>query len=207
MTSPASLPNEAKLAGEGPPESPHKRLAVFLAARTTDRLFVHPIRHPSDPTGFCFCEHSLIKALPLYFRAVLLGLVTHCPFNGPKAWLLRRMGARIGSNVCISPGVWIDPTFPRLITIEDNVFIGTGVKITTHEYRMNEFRAGQVTLREGALIGGFAIIGCGIEIGRYATVAAGAVVGRDVPPGATVVGNPARIIPVTKTEQPVGSKP
>lgn len=100
----------------------------------------------------------------------------------------------MGANVTISPGVWIDPTFPQLLTFEDNVFIGTGVKIFTHEYRMNEFRAGRVILREGALIGGFALIGSGVEIGKRATVAAGAVVGRDVPPGATAIGNPVRII-------------
>ncbi len=172
----------------------HRRLADFLAGSTTDRVFSHPLGHPSDPSGFCYCEHSFIKALSLFARAVLLGLATHWPYDLPKAWLLRRLGARVGANVTISPGVWIDPTFPQLLTFEDNVFIGTGVKIFTHEYRMNEFRAGRVILREGALIGGFALIGSGVEIGKRATVAAGAVVGRDVPPGATAIGNPVRII-------------
>lgn len=182
----------------------YKRLAEFLEERTPDRLFSHPIRHPSDPTGFCYCEHSLIKALPFFVRAVPLGIVAHCPFNWPKTWLLRRFGANVGSNVCISPGAWIDPTFPQLLTFEDNVFIGTGARITTHEYRMNEFRAGRVILREGALIGGFSIIGCGVEIGKRATVAAGSLVGRNVPPYATVIGNPARII--RKPDQEVDTR-
>ncbi len=192
-------------AGRADSVAAHRRLADFLAGRTPDRLFVHPIRHPSDPTGFCYCEHSLIKALPFLVRAVLLGIVARCPFTWPKTWLLRRFGAKVGSNVCISPGVWIDPTFPQLLTFEDNVFIGTGARITTHEYRMSEFRAGRVTLREGALIGGFAIIGCGVEIGRRATVAPGSLVGRDVPPFATAVGNPVRILRKPDQELAAGS--
>lgn len=180
--------------GRDDPAAAHMRLAAFLAGMTEERVFSHPIKHPSDPTGFCYCEHSLIKALPLMIRALLLGIVTHCPFSWPRIRLLRLFGAHVGANVTISPGVWIDPTFPQLLRFEDNVFIGTGARITTHEYRMSEFRAGRVILREGALIGGFAIIGCGVEIGRRATVAPGSLIGRDVPPYATAVGNPARII-------------
>lgn len=191
--------------GQDDPAAAYKRLAAFLAGTTEDRVFSHPIKHPSDPTGFCYCEHSLIKALPFFARAVLLGIVAHCPFNWPRIWLLRRFGAHVGSNVCISPGAWIDPTFPQLLRFEDNVFIGTGARITTHEYRMNEFRAGRVTLCEGALIGGFAIIGCGVEIGRRATVAPGSLIGRDIPPYATAIGNPARIVRKPDQELAAGS--
>ena len=84
--------------------------------------------------------------------------------------------------------------FADLLTIEDGVFIGAFARITLHEYRVDEFRAGRVLIRKGAFIGGSALIGCGIEIGEGATVAAGAGVGRDVPPGATAIGNPARIV-------------
>ena len=199
--------DEACMAGAGPDDlaAAHKRLAEFLAGKTPDRVFSHPIKHPSDPTGFCYCEHSLIKALPFLARAVLLSIAACCPYTWPRTWLLRRFGAHVGSNVCISPGVWIDPTFPQLLRIEDNVFIGTGARIATHEYRMSEFRAGRVTLRKGALIGGFAIIGCGVEIGKRATVAPGALVGRDVPPQATAIGNPARIIRKADQELAAGS--
>lgn len=187
------------------PAAAYKRLAEFLAGRVPDRVFACPIRHPSDPTGFCYCEHSFIKAALFLVRAMLFGIMTHCPSNGARAWFLRRFGAKVGSNVTISPGVWIDPTFPQLLTFEDNVFIGAGAKITTHEYRMTEFRAGRVILREGALIGGFAIIGCGVEIGWRATVGAGSVVGRDVPAGATVIGNPPRIVSGRNEEPSVRS--
>src|SRR5829696_4636810 len=49
-------------------------------------------------------------------------------------------------------------------------------------------------VRRGATVGGGATIVCGADIGAYAFVGAGAVVVRDVPPHALVVGNPARAI-------------
>lgn len=192
-------------AHEGDLTDAYRRLSEFVQGTGQDRLFRQPISHPSARSGFCYCEHSLIKAVWFLFRAVVFAVAAHCPSSGLRAWILRRWGAQIGANVTISPGVWIDPTFPRLLTFEDNVFIGTGARITTHEYRMKEFRAGRVILRNGALIGGFAILGCGVEIGAGATVAPGALVGRDVPPHATAIGNPMRIIRRSDAEGPTGS--
>ncbi len=74
--------------------------------------------------------------------------------------------------------------------------IGVGVKIALHEFRPREFRAGRVIIRKGAVIGGFALIGHGIEVGEGAVVAGGAAVGRDIPAGKLAIGNPARIIPL-----------
>ena len=170
------------------------RLKAFRREDSPDRLFVHPIGHPSSPTGFCFCDHSFFKTLGMCVKGGLLDLVLKLPFNKPKPFLLRRLGARIGKNVYISPGVWIDPVYTDLLTIEDDVFMGMFGKITLHEYRIDEFRAGRVILRKGSFIGAAASIGCGVEVGEGATVAAGAVLGRDVPAGATALGNPARIV-------------
>jgi len=171
-----------------------ERLRRFLSDGTEERLFRQPTCHPARPTGFCFCEHSAWQTLKLCLRGALLDVVMKLPFNRPKLRLLRRLGARIDRNVYISAGAWIDPVFPQLLTIEDEVFIGLGARITLHEFRRDEFRAGRVILRRGAFIGGCAMIGCGVEIGEGATVAAGAVVGRDVPAGCTAIGNPARIV-------------
>jgi acetyltransferase-like isoleucine patch superfamily enzyme len=171
------------------------RLARFLAGGTDDHVFRHPTCHPSHPTGFCCCDKGHVRALWFYLRATVQSILLALPFDRPKVWFLRRLGARIGNNVHISAGVWIDPMFPQLLTFEDDVFIGVGAKIATHEFRIGEFRAGKVILRKGALIGGYAVLGCGIEIGEYATIAAGAVVGRDVRARATAIGNPARIVP------------
>lgn len=170
------------------------RLREFRLGKTEERLFVHPIGHPSEPSGFCFCEGSAWRTMRFYAKAVLLDVVFKSPFNGLKVWLLRRFGARIGGKVFFSVGVWIDPTFPELLTIEDSVFFGMGVKLFTHEYRINEFRAGKVRIRRGAFVGAFAVVPCGVEIGEGAMVAACSVVHRDVPPGATLISPPGKIL-------------
>jgi acetyltransferase-like isoleucine patch superfamily enzyme len=82
--------------------------------------------------------------------------------------------------------------------LEDNVFIAPCV-ITTNDNFMgrtekrHELMKGP-TIRRGARVGGGAVLLPGIEIGEEAFVGAGAVVIRDVPPKAVVVGNPARQI-------------
>ena len=81
-------------------------------------------------------------------------------------------------------------------TLEENVFIAPCVVTTNDNYmgrtdRRHELIKGP-TIRRGARVGGGAIICPGIEIGEEAFVGAGAVVVRDVPARALVVGNPAR---------------
>jgi acetyltransferase-like isoleucine patch superfamily enzyme len=83
-------------------------------------------------------------------------------------------------------------------TLEDNVFIAPCVVTTNDNFmgrteRRHELVKGP-TIRRGARVGGAAILCPGIEIGEEAFVGAGAVVVRDVPPRAVVVGNPARQI-------------
>ncbi|HUO56398.1 MAG TPA: acyltransferase [Candidatus Paceibacterota bacterium] len=93
------------------------------------------------------------------------------------------------------------------VTIEDNVFIGHGVmftndmhpRATTPEGLLETAedwasRMQTTVVRKGAVIGSNATIGCGLTIGAGATIGMGAVVTKDVPPGATVVGNPACIL-------------
>ena len=83
-------------------------------------------------------------------------------------------------------------------TLEEDVFIAPCVVTTNDNFmgrteRRHELRKGP-TVRRGARIGGAAILLPGIEVGEEAFVGAGAVVLRDVPPNAVVVGNPARQI-------------
>jgi acetyltransferase-like isoleucine patch superfamily enzyme len=168
------------------------KLAHFLAG--TERLFAHPTGHPTQPTGFCPCDGPLVVRAIFYVRATLLTLVLHTDFNLLKLWLLRRLGARIGRKVYLAPGIWIDPLFPQLLTLGDEVFIGSGARLMLHEFRTSEFVAGRLVIRQRAIIGAWALLGPGIEIGAGASVAAGAVVGRDVPAGCVALGNPVRIV-------------
>ncbi|UCG12077.1 MAG: hypothetical protein JSU72_16450 [Deltaproteobacteria bacterium] len=171
-----------------------RKLAQFRAAENDDRVFRYPTCHPSQPTGFCPCDGPAAKAMWFYLKTAFMNIVLQLPFNRLSIWLLRRMGAQIGNNVYISAGVWIDSMFPDLLTIEDNVLIGVGVKMAMHEFRLDEFIAGRITIRRGAIIGGFSLIGPGVEVGEYATVAGGAAIARDVPAHAVAGGNPARVV-------------
>ena len=83
-------------------------------------------------------------------------------------------------------------------TIEDDVFIAPCVVTTNDNFmgrteRRHALRRGP-TIRRRARIGGGAVLLPGVEIGEEAFVGAGAVVTKDVPPRAVVVGNPARVI-------------
>jgi UDP-2-acetamido-3-amino-2,3-dideoxy-glucuronate N-acetyltransferase len=100
----------------------------------------------------------------------------------------------IGDNVRIQNGVSVYDG----VTLEDDVFCGPHMVFTNvvnpraHVPRKDEYRP--TLVRRGATIGANATIVCGVTIGRYALVGAGAVVTRDVPDFALVVGTPARRI-------------
>jgi len=93
--------------------------------------------------------------------------------------------------------------------LEDNVFIAPCVVTTNDNFmgrteKRHELVKGP-TIRRGARIGGGCVLLPGIEIGEEAFVGAGAVVIRDVPPRALVVGNPARQIRGVPDEELLGS--
>jgi acetyltransferase-like isoleucine patch superfamily enzyme len=93
--------------------------------------------------------------------------------------------------------------------LEDNVFIAPCVVTTNDNFmgrteKRHELVKGP-TIRRGARIGGGSVLLPGIEIGEEAFVGAGAVVIRDVPPRALVVGNPARQIREVPEEELLGS--
>ncbi len=90
-------------------------------------------------------------------------------------------------------------------TLEDNVFIAPCVVTTNDNFmgrtdRRRELIKGP-TIRRGARVGGGAVLCPGVEIGEEAFVGAGAVVVRDVPARAVVVGNPARQIREVSPEE------
>ncbi len=110
-------------------------------------------------------------------------------------------GAFIGKNCKISSHTFICEG----VHIEDNVFIGHGVMFTNDLYPRAVDESGQqqtdsdwtvieTIVKKGASIGSNATIVCGVSIGENAIVGSGAVVTKDVPPNAIVVGNPAKIL-------------
>lgn len=169
-------------------------LKKFREKNNQERLFSYPIPHPSEPSAFCPCSGPFLKAQWYYLKAAFFQVILQLPYNSLSIWALRSMGAKIGTHVYISAGVMIDPLLTDLLTIEDNVLLGSGVKITLHEFQQDRFIAGRVIIRKFAVVGGFSLIGPGIEIGERASIAGGAVLVRDVPAGKIAIGNPARII-------------
>ncbi|MCU4432902.1 WxcM-like domain-containing protein [Acinetobacter pittii] len=99
---------------------------------------------------------------------------------------------QIGNNVTIKSGVYVWDG----ITLEDNVFVGPSVTFTNDKTPRSKQYPDEflkTIVEQGASIGGNATILPGIRIGRNALVGAGAVVTKDVPENAIVVGNPAII--------------
>lgn len=133
--------------------------------------------------------------------------------EGTRIWqfVVVLTGARIGKNCNICSHCLIENN----VIIEDRVtvksgvqlwdglriasdaFIGPNVTFTNDKHPKSgnkNFHCLHTWIEEGASIGAGATILPGIRIGAHATIGAGAVVTKDVPAGATVVGNPARVI-------------
>lgn len=103
-------------------------------------------------------------------------------------------GTRIGTNCKIQNNVSIYEG----VELEDDVFCGPSMVFTnvvnprSHVSRKNEYR--RTLVKRGSSIGANATIVCGVTLGEYAFIGAGAVVAKDVPAFALMVGVPARRI-------------
>ncbi|MCX6313264.1 MAG: acyltransferase [Sphingobacteriales bacterium] len=118
--------------------------------------------------------------------------------------------AIIGSNCILGQNVYVDNhaiigncvkiqnnvSVYHGVVLEDDVFVGPSAVFTnvinprSFIERKTEFK--NIVVKKGATIGANATIVCGLTIGEYALVGAGAVVTKDVQPYALVIGNPAR---------------
>ncbi len=132
--------------------------------------------------------------------------------EGTKIWHFSHVmsGAKIGQkcilgqNVCIAPGVVIgnnvkiqnNVSVYTGTVVEDDVFLGPSCVLTNVMNPRSQVGRHSLyektILRRGATIGANATIVCGIEVCRYAFVAAGAVVAKDAPQYALMMGCPAR---------------
>jgi acetyltransferase-like isoleucine patch superfamily enzyme len=110
-------------------------------------------------------------------------------------------GAKVGNRCKISSHSFICEG----VVLEDEVFVGHNVTFINDRYPRATNADGTLQteanwecvptrVKRGASIGSGATLLCGITVGERAVVGAGSVVTKDVPPGAVVAGNPARII-------------
>jgi len=134
--------------------------------------------------------------------------------QGSKIWHFCHVmnGAVIGAGCTIGQGCFIAPAvfIGNRVKIQNGVSVFTGVHIEDDAFvgpcvtftnvlnprafmdKKQEFR--HTVIKRGATIGANATLVCGVTIGKYAMIGAGAVVIRDVPDFALMVGNPARQI-------------
>jgi len=110
-------------------------------------------------------------------------------------------GARIGNRCKVSSHSFVCEG----VVLEDEVFVGHNVTFINDRYPRATNGSGQLQteadwqciptrVKRGASIGSGSTLLCGITVGERAVVGAGSVVTKDVPPGAVVAGNPARVI-------------
>jgi acetyltransferase-like isoleucine patch superfamily enzyme len=110
-------------------------------------------------------------------------------------------GSKIGNRCKVSSHTFICEG----VILEDDVFIGHNVTFINDRYPRATNGGGKLQteadwscvgtrVKSGASIGSGATLLCGITIGEKALVGAGSVVTKDVPPGAVVAGNPARVV-------------
>ena len=135
--------------------------------------------------------------------------------EGTRIWAFAHVmkGARIGSRCSVGDHAFVETgavignrvTIKNAVLIwdgvrlEDDVFVGPNAVFTNVErprvgFKKKREEFGETIVRRGATIGANATIVCGVTIGEYAFVGAGAVVTRDVPAHALVAGNPARAL-------------
>ncbi len=114
-------------------------------------------------------------------------------------------GARVGARCKVSSHTFICEG----VVLEDEVFIGHGVTFINDRFPRAtnpngnlqteaDWKCDATLVKQGASVGSGATIMCGITIGEKAIIGAGSVVTKDVPPGAIVAGNPAKILRIDK---------
>lgn len=139
--------------------------------------------------------------------------------DGSQVWLFCQIrdNARLGKGCILGKGVYVDTdvvlgdnvkvqnnaSIYTGVTIEDGVFVGPHVCFTNDKVPravnpdlslkgLSDWHVTKTLVRTGAALGANATIVCGITVGRWAMVASGSVVTKDVPDHALVMGNPAR---------------
>ncbi|MGD0649951.1 MAG: acyltransferase [Verrucomicrobiia bacterium] len=154
-------------------------------------------------------ERRVVEGLPpltwrTWLRVIAGVIASYLP--GPSSllsWLHQLRGVDFTNRrtVFIAGGVLIDSRFPKLVHVEDYVYLTRGAVILTHFSPtvpqcavVKGIHVKPVWIKRGAHIGVNAILLPGVTVGEGAIVGAGAVVTKDVPDWTFVAGNPARAI-------------
>lgn len=111
---------------------------------------------------------------------------------------LMKNGLIVGKNFSKQSGCFIDPTFPFLIEIGDNVTFSKNVVLLSHDSstkrELDYSKIGKIYIGDNCFVGANAVILPNVVIGKNVIIGAGTVVNRDVPENSVVFGNPAKIL-------------
>ena len=149
-----------------------------------NRPFIHPL---SDVHSTNIGQNTRVWQYSVILKNAVIGAGCNI-----CAHTLIENDVQIGDNVTVKSGVYIWDG----ITLEDNVFIGPCVTFTNDKKPRSKHYPesfAKTVVEKGASIGANATILPGVRIGANALIGAGAVVTKDVPENAIMVGNPAKI--------------
>lgn len=135
-----------------------------------------------------------------HLKAVFWFNVMQLPMSGQRRGVFAKLGGvkMAGKHHFIGRNVVFDTVYPENISIGDHVHITSGVVLLTHFLDTSRpgiyWKAGHITIGEGAFIGTNTIISKSVRIGNRSIIGAGSVVTKDVPDDEIWAGNPARFI-------------
>ncbi len=153
-----------------------------------------------------YYNYDLITIIKKPIRKWITNSVAYnCPFNTMRILLYRLCGFDIGNHTFIGMHCYLDDLRYDYLHIGNDVTISYGVYFACHGRRQ---KPQPITVKDGAYIGMRASIisknaeigmeGTGVTIGENAVIGSCTLVNRNVPPGATAVGIPCRIIEKTQ---------
>ena len=154
---------------------------------------------------------KIIRFLHREWRYFLWSVACYFPllptfmFHNIRPYLWRKMGIKMGKNVGIGYGVYVDVDGYNLIEIGDDVLIAAQTLLLTHRRNMKFYSKSMlqrelpyinapIKIGNNVSIGMRSVIMPGVTIGEGSVIGANATVTKDIPPYSIAVGNPAKVI-------------